>query len=134
MSGGFHLSIGGLPGFPHGTPHPAGIPAYRPTQGGPQPYCPPVQTGSIFGATTPAVMQAPPYSNTVKCFTNWNVCYSCGFDVAEGDTSMTCLYHLRIPSHDVNLSRQNSQQYIDMGHPCSMHNHHKLPCYQVYDR
>ncbi len=52
-TGGFHPSIGRLPGFPHGNPHPAGIPAYCPTQGGPQPYHPPVQTGLVFGTTTP---------------------------------------------------------------------------------
>ncbi len=79
----------------------------------------------FFGATIPAVVQAPPYSNTVKCFTNWNVCYSCGFNVEDGHTSMTCPYHLRKPSHDVNFSRRNAQQYINMGHPCSTHNRHK---------
>ena len=29
-------------------------------------------------------------SNLVKNFTNWNVCYSCRFDIKDGHTSITC--------------------------------------------
>ena len=35
----------------------------------------------------------PPHSNIVKKFTNWNVCFTCGFDVEEGHTSKTCPAH-----------------------------------------
>lgn len=69
--------------------------------------------------------EQPPYSNTVKRYANWNVCYSCGFDVADGHTSMSCPPHLRKASHDINFNRQNAQQYIDLGHPCATRNRHK---------
>jgi len=45
-----------------------GMPGYAP-QGGMQPQ------------------ERPPYSNVVKCFANWNACYTCGFDVPDGHTS-----------------------------------------------
>ena len=69
--------------------------------------------------------QEVPYSNTVKRYRNWNACYSCGFDIADNHTSMLCPPHLRRPTHDVNFTRQNAQQYIDLGHPCSTRGRHK---------
>ena len=35
--------------------------------------------------------------NPVKQYNNWNVCYSCGFDVEDRHTSMTC--HFCKPMH-----------------------------------
>ncbi len=32
----------------------------------------------------------PMYSNIIKKFANWNVCFSCGFNVENGHTSKTC--------------------------------------------
>jgi hypothetical protein len=58
-----------------------GIPGYAP-HGGMQPQ------------------ERPPYSNLVKRFANWNACYTCGFDVPDGHTSMTCQAH-RKAGHDV---------------------------------
>jgi hypothetical protein len=37
----------------------------------------------------------------MKKYVNWNVCYSCGFDVENGHTSMTCPANLRKALHDV---------------------------------
>ena len=137
---------------PAAYPNAAGVPQFRPPQqiyagvpayahpvgnaGGPfgpvaaaqaHPIGPP---GDMFGRTMG--QQGPgqrsqeiPYSNTVKRYSNWNACYSCGFDVADGHTSMTCPFHLRRPSHDVNFTRHNAQQYIDLGHPCSTRGRHK---------
>ena len=34
--------------------------------------------------------QAAAYSNITKMFANWNVCYSCGFDIENGHTLVTC--------------------------------------------
>ena len=50
------------------------------------------------GAPIPPLMQqqqqhrdrATP--NPVKRYNNWNVCYSCGFDVEDGLTLVTCLF------------------------------------------
>jgi hypothetical protein len=61
----------------------------------------------------------------VKRFANWNVCYSCGFDVADGHNSMSCPAHLRKATHDIYFVRDNAAQYIEMGHPCSTCNMHK---------
>jgi hypothetical protein len=77
------------------------------------------------GAAAQIQNDQPPYSNTMKRYANWNACYSCGFDVADGHTSMSCPPHLRKATHDINFNRQNAQQYIDLGHPCATHNRHK---------
>jgi hypothetical protein len=53
----------------------------------------------LLCATAPDAA-APPYLNLMKRFANWNACYSCGFDVAEGHTSQTCPQYLRKPDHD----------------------------------
>jgi hypothetical protein len=113
------------------------------TPGGVPPYHPPPTTGGGFGVpyrafgppgfpggTTQlgarAQNEQPPYFNTVKRYANWNACYSCGFDVADGYTSMSCPPHLRKVSHDINFNRQNAQQYIDLSHPCATRNRHKM--------
>ncbi len=85
-------------------------------------FCPPLPGGG----PPVAMVQALPYSNTVKHHANWNVCYSCGFIIANGHTSITCPFHMRKPMHDINFSRQDAQQYIDMGHPCSRGWDHKI--------
>ena len=108
------------------------------TPRGVPPYRPPPSTGGGFGAPYRAIgppgfpqvgaraqNEQPPYSNTMKRYANWNACYSCGFDVADGHTSMSCPPHLRKASHDINFNRQNAQQYIDLGHPCATRNRHK---------
>ena len=114
--GGFPPTVGGPPGV-RGPP---GFPQHIPPPTGLQAYCPP--QGRSY---RPMVQVAAPFSNKVKLFSNWNVCYSCGFDVQEGHTSMTCPFHLRKPGHDVNFSQQNAQQHIDLGYLCSTKNHHK---------
>jgi hypothetical protein len=51
---------------------------------------------------------ALPYSNLVKQYANWNVCYSCSFDIANGHTSMLCPAHLCKAGHNVYFTRQNA--------------------------
>ena len=62
-----------------------GIPAYRPpTPGRGGPYTGTGYTGRLGyqGGRALVNMQAqPPYSNIIKRYANWNICYSCGFDV-----------------------------------------------------
>jgi hypothetical protein len=65
-----------------------------------------------------------PYSNLVKRFANWNACYTCGLDVPDGHTSMTCQAQRRA-GHNVCFTRQNARQYIDPGRNCSTRNYHK---------
>ena len=88
-------------------------------QPGPPPYRSPA---SIQG---PTQVHQQPFSNVMKRHANWNACYSCGFDIADGHTSMSCPAHLRKATHDIYFNHQNSQQYIDLGHPCSTKNRHK---------
>jgi hypothetical protein len=42
---------------------------------------------------------APMYSNIIKTYANWNVCFSCGFDVEDGHTSKTCPAPWRRANH-----------------------------------
>jgi hypothetical protein len=97
-AGGFPPIVEGPPGFLQSVPSPGGLQAYHPPPGG------------SFHPTTLGGQHAPPYSNKVKRFSNWNVCYSCDFDVADGHISMTCPLHMCKPGHDVHFSHQNSQQ------------------------
>ncbi len=41
----------------------------------------------------------PKFSNTTKQYVNWNICFTCGFDVEEGHTSATCPLEWRKPNH-----------------------------------
>ncbi len=66
------------------------------------------------------------YSNVVKQYANLNACYSCRFDVADGHTSMLCPPHLRKATHHIGFNCNNAQQYINLGHPCSTKNRHKI--------
>jgi hypothetical protein len=115
-AGGFPPTVGGPPGV-RGPP---GFPQHVPPPTGLQAYCPP--QGRSY---RPMAQVAAPFSNKVKLFSNWNICYSCRFDVEEGHTSMMCPFHLCNPGHDVNFSRQNAHQYIDLGYPRSAKNCHK---------
>jgi hypothetical protein len=56
------------------------------------------------------INHAPP--SLVKLYNNWNVCYSCGFDVENGHTLMTCLMEWRKPYHNVAFTQANAQSYI----------------------
>jgi hypothetical protein len=120
----------GVPGqFQGGTTF--GVPQYRPpgtyatggfpgsTQGG-------FLGGYPHAPTIPAQVQQQPYSNVVKRYANWIACYSCGFDVANGHTSMPCPPHLHKAMHQIGFNCQNAQhQFIDLGHPCSTRNRQK---------
>ncbi len=54
---------------------------------------------------------APMYSNIIKWYTNWNVCFSCGFDVEDGHTSKTCPAPWRCANHQEGYTHANSGQY-----------------------
>jgi hypothetical protein len=62
----------------------------------------------------------PPHLNIVKKFANWNVCFTCGFDVEDGHTSKTCPAHWRKMNHQEGFTRENSRQWINAGYdPCT---------------
>ncbi len=100
QSGGFlHLSPPPGSGFQKG---PARVPAYvhpsgpppQNLQGSPRYHAPAVAHRQVN-------VQQLPYSNVVRRNPNWNVCYSCKFDVAKGHNSMSCPPQLRRASHDI---------------------------------
>jgi hypothetical protein len=119
----------GVPGqFQGGTTF--GVPQYRPpgtyaTGGFPDSLQGGFPGGYPRAPTILAQVQQQPYSNMVKTYANWNACYSCGFDVADGHTSMLCPPHLRKATHQIGFNHQNTQQFINLGHPCSTRNRHK---------
>jgi hypothetical protein len=135
MYRGFPQASGYTPLFPQGGRFPAFMPQQSPPPGkapgpapqgcGPQPFRAPMPPGmGLAPFYTPQLsIHQQPFSNTVKCFANWNVCYSCGFDLENGHTSITCPAHLCKASHDIYFMRQNVQQYIDLGHPCCTNKH-----------
>ena len=71
--------------------------------------------GGNYSASGGPIAHRPFQSNLVKVHNNWNVCYSCGFDVEDGHDSMTCHMDWRKPGHDVYFTRANAQQKLDAG-------------------
>ena len=59
---------------------------------------------------------APMYSNILKKYANWNVCFSCGFDVEDGHTSNTFPAPWRRANHQEGFDRNNAGQYIAVGY------------------
>lgn len=69
----------------------------------------------------------PEFSNTTKYFPNWNVCFSCGFDVEDWHTSATCPADWRKQHHQDGFTRANAQQYITAGYKPCQKGMHSLP-------
>ena len=51
-----------------------------------------------------------------KYYNNWNMCYSCGFDVPLWHTSKTCPQECRRAGHQENCDRGNYKGYLQAGH------------------
>ena len=80
---------------------------------------------SVLTAGTTTTQQAVRPPNIVKVYNNWNMCYSCGFDVEDGHTSETCPLTWRKPGHQTGCNRNNYQQYIAQNHTPRMKGAHK---------
>jgi hypothetical protein len=114
---------------------------------GPPPYRPPPAMNGRYGPTRgyrmppgppgmPPGAQAnvqSPYSNVGKCYSNWNACYSCSFDITNRQTSMLYPPHLHKATHHIRFNHQNSQQYINLGHPCFTHIRHRCSSQPICD-
>ena len=87
--------------------------------------------GGHGGGVVPFAQQAMPqnaapmYSNIIKKYVNWNVCFSCGFDVEDGHTSKTCPAPWRKANHQEGFDRNNSGQYIAAGYDACTKAMHK---------
>ncbi len=58
------------------------------------------------------------FSNIYKIHNNWNACFSCGFDIKDGHTSITCPF--KRWNHQDSFTRGNAQQFIAAGYnPCT---------------
>jgi hypothetical protein len=55
------------------------------------------------------------FSNTVKSYAKWNVCYTYEFDVEDGHTSVTCHKSWRKPNHQEGFTCANAQEYLNEG-------------------
>jgi hypothetical protein len=62
----------------------------------------------------PPAVQNPDYLNIYKRHNNWNVCFSCGFDIKDGHTFATCPF--KKANHQQSFSRKNAQQFIAAGY------------------
>jgi hypothetical protein len=87
--------------------------------------------GGRNGGVLPSAQQttprnvAPRYSNIIKKHANWNVCFSCGFDVEDGHTSKTCPTPWRRANHQEGFDRNNLGQYIAAGYDACTKAMHK---------
>ncbi len=58
------------------------------------------------------------FSNIYKLHNNWNACFSCGFDIEDGHTSITCPF--KRWNHQDSFTCGNAQQFIAAGYdPCT---------------
>ncbi len=71
------------------------------------------------------------YSNIVKQYANWSVCFLCGFDMENGHTSKMCPWQLQCANHQEWYDRANANQYIAAGYNACTKAMHKsqLPCW-----
>ena len=81
----------------------------------PPAQCPPVNNAPQFAQ--------PQQLNYTKKFNNWNMCYSCGWDVPVWHTSKTCQW--RKQGHREEVDRKNAQVYLNAGHDVSTKGRHK---------
>ncbi len=53
-----------------------------------------------------------------KQYNNWNVCFSCGFNIENNHMSTTCLFGKM--NHQQAYTREDAQQFIAAGYdPCT---------------
>jgi hypothetical protein len=68
---------------------------------------------------------ATQYSNITKAFANWNMCYTCRFNIEDGHTLVTCPRGWRKLNHQEGFDRNNAQAYIGAGWKPSTKGWHK---------
>ncbi len=84
----------------------------------------PIAPGGAGFVGQPAT-QGAEYSNITKMFANWNVCYTCGFNIKDGHTLVMSPRGWRKPNHQEGFDRNNAQAYIDAGWKPSTKGRHK---------
>ncbi len=79
----------------------------------------------LFTQQTRQRNAAPMYLNIIKTYSNWNVCFLCGFDVGDRHTSKTCPAPWRRANHQEGFDRNNAGQYIGAGYDACTKAMHK---------
>jgi hypothetical protein len=65
------------------------------------------------------------FLNIYKLHNNWNACFSCGFDIKDGHTSITCPF--KWWNHQDSFTCRNAQQFIVAGYdPCTKGMHKRV--------
>ena len=85
-------------------------------------YIPPPQGGR--GPSQEAGWGSQP--NPYKRYNNWNMCFSCGYDIPAWHTSRTCPPNMRGPGHQEGCDRNNADQYATAGHDICRKGKHKV--------
>ena len=78
---------------------------------------------TTLGVPPPAFQPPSTPPNPVKYYNNWNMCFSCGFDVEGWHTSATC--RNKKQGHQDGCTRANAQAYKDAGHKVTWRGAHK---------
>jgi hypothetical protein len=83
-------------------------------------FCPrwssPTSVWSIPTNSGPCSGPTQLYSHPRQDYNNWDVCYSCGFDIKDKHTLATCLIDWCRTTHCKKSLRNNAQAYINSGH------------------
>ena len=96
----------------------------------PTPYAPAPTAGGTIppfnGGGSANNNNKPAFSNMVKHYNNWNMCYSCGWDVPSWHTSATCNNPNKRRGHTALCDRTNAEEYIKQSYPvCRIAMHKK---------
>ena len=73
-------------------------------------------TPPLYGGTRPAANMNGRTNSTPnpnKNYKNWNMCFSCGYDIPSWHTSATC--DNRKQGHQTGCTRENAEQYTAVG-------------------
>ena len=76
---------------------------------------PPAAPYNLGGVPPPAQDAQEYVPNPYKRFNNWNMCFSCGFDIPHSHISATCPFKEEI-GHQVGCTRENSEAYKMAGY------------------
>jgi hypothetical protein len=67
----------------------------------------------------------PMYSNIIKRYSSWNVCFPCRFNMEDGHTSKTCSLAWQCVNHQEGFNHTNANLYISAGYDACTKAMHK---------
>ena len=72
-----------------------------------------------FAQQTMPCNPAPMYQSIIKKYSNWNVCFSCGFEVEGGHTLKTCPTPWRCANHQEGFDRNTERGRTRVPEQCT---------------